>query len=405
MDAAILRPFYQQLLAHLPKGICHYPPYPPFFTGYSYGTLYDWDQYFEALVQLYAGWSCDYIRNGIHIFLSRQQADGLIPRTCPPGGGESYYKHRVHVKPFLCQEALLCRHAEGQLDWLRREERYERLRRYLAYWLDHEDVRGAGLSVWMEAEHTGMDNHYERAGIWGEPNHYCEGVDLNAYLVRECGAMALLAADLGYPADAEHFARRGRERAAAIQRWLWDEEGLYYDGDARSGERIPVKHIGIGAALWAGVPTPPQAARMVQEHLLNPAEFWRAYPFPGLAASEPGYVQGYLPGHRSTCCSWRAHTWLPTNYYTCQGLRRYGFAEPARILVERTEAMFRRGPFAEYYASDSGIGTGLKPFWGWTCLTLFMGLELELGVDPTELGLANAAVPAVRAWLRQKEIS
>lgn len=27
-----------------------------FFTGYEYATLYDWDQYFEGLVQLYMGW-------------------------------------------------------------------------------------------------------------------------------------------------------------------------------------------------------------------------------------------------------------------------------------------------------------------------------------------------------------
>jgi len=27
-----------------------------YFTGYSYKTLYDWDQYFEAIVQIYMGW-------------------------------------------------------------------------------------------------------------------------------------------------------------------------------------------------------------------------------------------------------------------------------------------------------------------------------------------------------------
>ena len=31
----------------------------PYFTGYSYNVLYDWDQYFEAIVQIYRhSYSC-----------------------------------------------------------------------------------------------------------------------------------------------------------------------------------------------------------------------------------------------------------------------------------------------------------------------------------------------------------
>lgn len=29
----------------------------PYYTGYEYATLYDWDQYFETIVQLYLGWT------------------------------------------------------------------------------------------------------------------------------------------------------------------------------------------------------------------------------------------------------------------------------------------------------------------------------------------------------------
>ncbi|MEA3336024.1 MAG: hypothetical protein U9R25_08965 [Chloroflexota bacterium] len=55
----------------------------PYFTGYAYKTLYDWDQYFEAIVQVYMGWPSDHIRNGVTIFLDHQQDSGLISRSVP----------------------------------------------------------------------------------------------------------------------------------------------------------------------------------------------------------------------------------------------------------------------------------------------------------------------------------
>lgn len=44
----------------------------PYFTGYSYNVLYDWDQYFEAIVQIYMGWPSEYIKNGVLLFLQNQ---------------------------------------------------------------------------------------------------------------------------------------------------------------------------------------------------------------------------------------------------------------------------------------------------------------------------------------------
>ena len=37
----------------------------PYFTGYDYQSLYDWDQYFESLVQLYLGWGTRYPLSGV----------------------------------------------------------------------------------------------------------------------------------------------------------------------------------------------------------------------------------------------------------------------------------------------------------------------------------------------------
>ena len=75
----------------------------PYFTGYSYNVLYDWDQYFEAIVQIYMGWPSEYIKNGVLLFLQNQREDGFIARSVPSNPSHD----NEHVKPFLSQIALL----------------------------------------------------------------------------------------------------------------------------------------------------------------------------------------------------------------------------------------------------------------------------------------------------------
>ena len=378
------RELYQLLNYHMPKGVrLQDDDQLPFYTGYEYGTLYDWDQYFEGIMQLYVGWSSLYIINAVRMFLARQDKDGHIGRSVPDRW------HHDMVKPFLAQLAVLALHKDGQIEWLR-GDLYGRMRGYVENWLFKKDLRGDGLSVWMSAGHTGMDNQHERAG--NGTDSFCEGIDLNAYLVREAEAFAVLAAALGEDEDARRFRQHAEARAQVIRQTLWDEDaGMFFDRDARDGRVIRVKHAGVFAALWAGVATDTQAQRLVLDHLLNPDEFWREWPLPALSADEPGYRAGFASGDHPRCCSWRAHTWIPTNYYAFQGLRRYGFGNEASALCRKTWELFLIHPFYEYYVTESGLGTGLRPFWGWSGLALFMPLEDSRGLDPTVLSETNPA--------------
>lgn len=377
--------FLEGLLGLMPRGVRHFRPLPPYFTGYEYQTLYDWDQYFEGIILAYCGYPLEYVRNGIRIFMGLQREDGYIPRSFTPGVGV-YYKHDVEFKPFLAQLCLLTVRQDSQLDWLVSEGIYERLCRFYTHWTTVKDVRKQGLSVWHECEHTGMDNHTMRAGRWGVETDFCEGVDLNAYLVREAEALAVLSTLLGKTAEAQSFRESAEARRQAMQRWLWDEKtGFFFDYHVRENRLIPVTYAGSFAALWAKVPTEAQAQRIVQENLLDPAKFWRPYPVPVLAANTEGYSEGFLPGERNTCCNWRAHTWMPVNYMTVHGLGSYGYHELANELAIRSLQLFDRGHFSEYYTSEQGIGTGLRPFWGWSALAIFLPTETERHLDPTTL--------------------
>lgn len=358
-----------------------------YYTGYAYKTLYDWDQYFESLVELYLGWDTTYVKNGVEIFLDYQKENGHIQRSSQ--GDEAQLSE--HVKPFLAQISLLVYRYDKDLSFLT-DEYYERMKKYLLYWLNDRDENQNRLSVWDSAPHTGMDNQHERAGWWYDC--FCEGVDLNAFLVRECKAFAKIAALKGKEEDEEAFLAHAQAVADAMQRFMWNEEdGIFYDVNAHTGEQIKVKHLGAFAAMWAGVATCEQASRMVSEHLLNPAEFYRGFLFPALAASEPGYSEAYLPGDLG--CSWRAQTWIPTNYYVFQSLRKYGYFDLASHLASETYRHVKKIGDREYYNTESDTGAGLDPFWGWSLLAYFMPLEDELGYDPTDLDAAFGDLAAI----------
>ena len=352
-----------------------------YYTGYQYATLYDWDQYFETIVQLYLGWDTTYARNGVEIFLDIQKENGHIQRSSK--GGKDQLSE--HVKPFLAQISLLIYNRDGNADFLKENKfhYYNRMKKYLLYWLENPK-NYKGLAFWDSAPHSGMDNQHDRAGYWHD-SFGC-GVDLNCYLVRECRAFALLAEQFGKTADAEDFRRCAERLKDTILALMWDEnDRFFYDIDKRTGKKLPVRYLGAFAALWANVATEAMAKDMIEKHLMNPNEFRRGFLYPVMAASDPGYTEGYLPGDLG--CNWRANTWIPTNYYVFQSLRKYGYTAEAEELAQVTYDAVKQIGDREYYATESRSGCGLNPFWGWSLLAYFMPWENENRYDPTEIAL------------------
>lgn len=369
-----------------------------YFTGYAYKTLYDWDQYFEAIVQIYMGWPSEYISNGVVIFLQNQLPTGFIARSVP---GSEWHDNE-HVKPFLAQISYMVYKAYGKKDWILNDTYFPKLKKYVDYWLYDMDSNKNGLSEWMSAPHTGMDNQHERAGYWLDRSS--EGVDLNSYLVREVRAFAKLAQLAGKSKLAKEYEAIAQERANAIQEYLWDEEsGFFYDQKvdpnkpmaaslwiatklntmSANKSRIPVKSVAGFMPIWAGITTPAQTKRMIVEHLLNPREFWSPYPIPALAKSEQWYSTIELPADNG--CSWRANTWMPTNYMVYRGVKSYGYDIVATTIAQRTNELMKKAGNREYYNSETGEGVGLEPFWGWSLLGHFFDLEETLDVDINSL--------------------
>ena len=130
---------------------------------------------------------------------------------------------------------------------------------------------------------------------------------------------------LGRDADAAVWRKRAADRAAAINRLMWDAQyGLYYDYNFA---RKTVRHYPFLTTfypLWAGIASPEQAAAVEK----NLAKFEKPG---GLATStfESGN-QWDLP-----------FGWAPLEMIAVEGLRRYGFTADANRVSEEFLSLVR----------------------------------------------------------------
>ena len=195
--------------------------------------------------------------------------------------------------------------------------------------------------------------------------------------------MEQLALALGREEEAQGFGDRGRELEEAIQRTFWDEEaGFYFDRSEITGQLNRLRTVAGLLPLWLGTVPAERASRLVEEHLLNPEEFWLNYPVATWAKNEKGYYQERKGGE----CTWMGATWIPTNYMVFHGLKNQGFSQAAHQLAVRTlEMVLAESTTREYYNGETGAGQGLSPFWGWSSLGYVMALEDALEYDPTQL--------------------
>ncbi len=174
------------------------------------------------------------------------------------------------------------------------------------------------------------------------------------------------------------------EETLEIDRWLartravfnlrfWDDaRGLYLDYDQRAHSPIQVNANATFAPLFAGLASPPQAARLLSEHLANPAEYAPSqdsmFRLPSVAKNEPGY---------SPRRYWCGPVWIQMNWIIAQGLRRYGFLEAADSLIRDSLALVEESGFREYYDPRDGSGCGASDFSWSAALALDMIASLS----------------------------
>ncbi len=198
--------------------------------------------------------------------------------------------------------------------------------------------------------------NYEPRALLADSPFLAQDILFNAILYRADEDLRALAVSLGESTE-EIDNWLTRVKLNFNTRFWYEDVGLYYDYDLRTGQPIPVNTASTFLPLFAGLPSKQQAQRLVEEHLLNPKEYalgagvnhWVTT----TAKSEPTWEARRY---------WRGPVWVIMNWLIMEGLQRYGYDDLVETIRRDTLSLVETSGFREYYDARDGSGCGSTDF-------------------------------------------
>jgi hypothetical protein len=242
--------------------------------------------------------------------------------------------------------------------------------------LANRDLEGDGLLWIVQPDESGLDASPKFEPVWGRRSDGRLGFALLVEHNRRLDWDARRIRDTGGPVLCETLVNTlwslslqslGRPSATpALVERLWDEErGLFID-EAQPGGLRPEPVTWASLAPLA-LPDLPEAIgrRLVEEHLLNEAEFLTPVAPPSVSVSERTYEPG--GGRGPIRRYWRGPTWVNAAWLAWLGMRRLGYLAEAEHLATGVIGAVARSGLREYYDPRDGRGLGAREF-AWSAL-------------------------------------
>ncbi|GHS96759.1 hypothetical protein FACS189421_02380 [Bacteroidia bacterium] len=201
-------------------------------------------------------------------------------------------------------------------------------------------------------------------------------VGLSSLYVMDCDYLANIAEALGKKEDVKELRKREKAYRKNLQT-LWDDEkGLYYNRHTDTGLLDPRTSPTHFYPLLAKASGQEQVARMINEHLLNPDEFWGEWVIPATPRNDASFKDNIY---------WRGRIWAPLNFLVYLGLRNYDCENVRQSLAEKSKNLLMKswisnGYVFENYNAVTGVGddtTRSDKFYHWGALLGFIGLIEE----------------------------
>lgn len=148
----------------------------------------------------------------------------------------------------------------------------------------------------------------------------------------------------------------------------WHAEDRFFYDLTPEGEPTRVKTFFGFLPLWVGLEMPDTDRKaLIEEHLLNPVEFFGDVPFPSVAYNEPEYSPvGY----------WRGRCWPHIYFWMTETLAGHGYlAEAERACAVFLELIARwRAPMENFPSQLASMHDERIPnyIWGAAALLLFL---------------------------------
>ena len=213
--------------------------------------------------------------------------------------------------------------------------------------------------------------------VKGTRDNYLEDPAASSQLAHGTLIMGRFARILGKEQEAADWEKQFQKHVQAIDT-LWDEEKGYWIVTYRHCLKDKVLTSSILYPVFTGVcRDPARIRRVIESHILNPAEFNGQYPVPTVAYNDPRYYKQKPPRSDQEGGLWRGNIWLPEAWIIVKGLYEYGYEAEAGDIARRLTGMMshqaqwcKSNPQfacvpAEYYDSRTGQAQNIRRF-SWT---------------------------------------
>ncbi len=308
-------------------------------------VIFDWDNFFAATLASIGDRDLAYA-NALEV-LREETPLGYVPNSARAGG----WKESDRSEPPVGSITVLGLYRTFHDRWFLADA-FEPLLRWNRWWDQHRQMQGfivlgsnpdapppnpddKARGTWQGAIYeSGMDNSPMYDGTFYNPKtHLLEYADvgMTSLYITDCDALAQIADVLNKSAEARELRERA-DRYRARLATLWDPKiGMFLNRNLQTGELNTRLSPTNFYPMLAKAATPAQARTMVENHLLNPDEFWGQWIMPTISRSDPAFRdQDY----------WRGRIWGPTNYLVYLGLRNYNDSSVRRQFADKSYQLF-----------------------------------------------------------------
>lgn len=377
--------------------------------------VFYWDSFFmfKGLLGTRREWLMrEQIENFIYLFntfhiIPNFSAPASMGRSQPPFFTsmimDTYLKRLNPTNPFKRARGVNQRiYKLRYRRWLKRAIETAK-REYELVWIDrakafNHSVQGYNLSRYGDRD-IGYAHSSELESGWDMTSRFynrCDHflpVDLNALLYKYEKDFELASQILGERHEEEMWREKAKERAADINKYMWDvKNGFYFDYGYEYKKISTFYSLASFVPLWAGIATAEQAKRMLshlpkfetpygltitaKESLAKPIDLSKIQP-----QYHPAINEIIKPKQWDY-----PNIWSPVEYLAVIGLLRYGFIDDARRIMSNSvkahAAAFRKfGTFFEKLNGETGeTGSGAlygdQQGFGWTNAAFFRYIQI-----------------------------
>ncbi len=352
-------------------------PYDYIVPNGVYEEQWDWDAFFVGLHLISVDKSDGiYLRNWCLNFLHHTEPDGQTPGGIRPWSGRDARLYQI--KPLMGQAAFYASLALGDFNWI--IPIWDKMKLCVTYRERKMNDPGTGLVKWWDSMESGADNNVSLVRRY---HNSMAGADVNAFMVLDYRAMALIAERIGRGDEAAEFRGKAVRLADAVDTHLWNEaEATYYTYDTVERALVRRDTYSNLVALWAGLASPKRARRMIERRVLDPGKLWSRHGVRSLASDDPQYNNENVLKPYS---NWQGPIWPHANWMFMHALLNYGYRDAGLEIAERVtrlclDDLDRNGMMHENYHADTGAPLAAPDFISWNLLVARMIREARGGV-------------------------